>query len=147
MQAIEVAQALPVLRCWGGVDANAGGSHGDAALGASRCGRQAHCGGTGCSKNTVKRYLRAGGWIAYRKPERGSRLAGLQDWLAERFRQHRDNADVVRQDLEREHAIAVSLRTVERAVQPLRQALRAEAVATIRFETARQSSCRSTSAR
>src|SRR5512134_1808702 len=90
----------------------------------------------GCSKNTVKRYLRAGGWIAYRKPERRSRLSGLEDWLAERFRQHRGNADVVRQDLLREHAIVVSLRTVERAVQPLRQALRAETVATIRFETA-----------
>ena len=90
----------------------------------------------GCSKNTVRRYLRAGGWIAYRKPQRDSRLAGLEEWLAARFRQHRGNADVVRQDLAREHAIRVSLRTVERAVQPLRQALRAEVVATIRFETA-----------
>jgi transposase len=89
-----------------------------------------------CSRNTVRRYLRAGGWIGYRKPERGSRLAGLEEWLAERFRQHRGNADVVRQDLAREHAISVSLRTVERAVQPLRRELRAETVATIRFETA-----------
>ena len=45
------------------------------------------------------------------------------------------NADVVRQDLAREHGIVVSLRTVERAVTPLRQAFRAEAQATVRFET------------
>jgi hypothetical protein len=38
--------------------------------------------------------------------------------------------DVVRQDLQREHGIAVSLRTA-----PLRQGLRAEARATLRFET------------
>lgn len=62
-------------------------------------------------------------------------LDGLEDWLAERFRRHRGNADVVRQDLAREHGIAVSMRTVDRAVAPLRQALAAEAVATVRFET------------
>jgi hypothetical protein len=65
----------------------------------------------GCSRNTVKRYLAAG------------------------FRQHRGNCDVVRQDLVREHGVTVSLRTVERAVALLRQALRAEARACLRFET------------
>lgn len=89
----------------------------------------------GCSHETVRRYLRAGGWVAYRTPRRSKALDGLEDWLAERFRRHRGNADVVRQDLAREHGIAVSLRTVERAVAPLRQALAAEAVATVRFET------------
>jgi len=89
----------------------------------------------GCSRNTVKRYLAAGGWVAMRQPRRGRRLNGLEEWLAERFRRHRGNCDVVRQDLVREHAIAVSLRTVERAVAPLRQALRAEARACVRFET------------
>jgi transposase len=59
----------------------------------------------------------------------------LADWLSATFNQHRGNADVVRQELERQHGIVVSLRTVERAVQPLRQALRAEARATVRFET------------
>jgi transposase len=83
----------------------------------------------------VKRYLEAGGWVAYRTPRRARRLDGLEGWLAERFRRHRGNADVVRQDLAREHGIIVSLRTVERAVAPLRQALRAEARATVRFET------------
>lgn len=89
----------------------------------------------GCSRTTVKRYLEAGGWVAYRTPRRARRLDGLEVWLAERFRRHRGNADVVRQDLAREHGIVISLRTVERAVAPLRQALRAEARATVRFET------------
>jgi len=90
----------------------------------------------GCSRTTVKRYVEAGGWVAYRQPQRGRRLEGLDHWLAERFRQHRGNAEVVRQDLVRERGILVSRRTVERAVAPLRQALRAEARACVRFETA-----------
>src|SRR4029077_16883081 len=79
----------------------------------------------GCSHMTVRRYLDEGGWLTYQAPRRKKALDGLADWLAERFRRHRGNADVVRQDLEREHGIAVSLRTVERAVAPLRQELRA----------------------
>jgi transposase len=62
-------------------------------------------------------------------------LDGLEEWLAERFWRHRGNADVVRQDLAREQEIAVSLRTVERAVAAWRRELRAEALATVRFET------------
>lgn len=89
----------------------------------------------GCSHMTVRRYLASGGWAEYRSPRRAKGLDGLEGWLAERFRQHRGNADVVRQDLAREHGIVVSLRTVERAVAPLRQELRAEARATMRFET------------
>ena len=90
----------------------------------------------GCSRNTVKRYLAAGGWVAIRQPRRKRRLDGLEEWLAERFRRHRGNCDVVRQDLLREHGITVSLRTMERATASLRQALRAEARACLRFETA-----------
>lgn len=89
----------------------------------------------GCSRTTVKRYIEADGWVAYRKPRRPKALDGLEGWLAERFRRHRGNADVVRQDLARERGITVSLRTIERAVAPLRQALRAEARACVRFET------------
>lgn len=89
----------------------------------------------GCSRNTVKRYIEAQGWSAYRRPRRAGKLDGLEAWLADRFRQHRGNADVVRQELEREHGLTVSLRTIERAVAPLRQALQAEARATMRFET------------
>ncbi|TIU93918.1 MAG: IS21 family transposase, partial [Mesorhizobium sp.] len=72
----------------------------------------------GRSRNTVRRYIEAGGWAGYRKPRRARALEGLEDWLAERFRQHRGNADVVRQELAREHGLQVSLRTVERAVAP-----------------------------
>src|SRR5580658_9874766 len=89
----------------------------------------------GCSRNTVKRYIEAQGFTAYRKPRRARQLDGLEDWLFERLRQHRGNADVVRQDLERDLGLKVSLRTVERAVAPVRQELRAEARATVRFET------------
>jgi len=92
-------------------------------------------GALGCSRNTVKRYLVAGGWVAFCQRRRGRRLAGLDDWLAERFRRHRGNCDVVRQDLTRERGLIVSLRTVERALAPLRQGLRAEARACLRFET------------
>jgi transposase len=90
----------------------------------------------GCSRNTVRRYLRADGWVAYQRPVRKSVLRGLESWLGERLQRHRGNADVVRQDLEREHGLVVSLRTVERAVAPYRRELRAGEVATVRFETA-----------
>ena len=89
----------------------------------------------GCSKNTVKRYLRAGGWRPYKKQARKTALEGHGAWLADRLRQHEGNADVVRQQLKREHGITVSLRTVERAVAPYRQQVLAEQLATVRFET------------
>jgi transposase len=89
----------------------------------------------GCSKNTVRRYVRSGGYVAYKRPERPSALGALKPWLSERLQRHHGNADVVRQDLEREYGITVSLRTVERAVAPFRRELRAAEVATIRFET------------
>ena len=89
----------------------------------------------GISRNTVRRYVEGGGWAAYRKPERARALNGLEDWLVERLRRHRGNAEVVRQDLAREKDVSVSLRTVERAVAGHRQELRAQARATVRFET------------
>ena len=89
----------------------------------------------GISKNTVKHYLRQGGWAAYRTPSRSKLLDGIEPWLEQCFHQHRGNADVVRQELLRQHGLRVSLRTVERAVQPFRQQLMAAAKATLRFET------------
>src|SRR6478735_3462309 len=89
----------------------------------------------GCSRKAVRRYLAADGWVSYRTAGRVKKLDGLEDWLGERFRRHRGNADVMRQDLEREKGISVSLRTLERAVVGLRQVLQAEARATLRFET------------
>ena len=55
----------------------------------------------GCSHMTVRRYV-ARGWL--RCPigvaaGRRRALAGLEGWLAERFRRHGGNADVVRQEL------------------------------------------------
>ena len=90
----------------------------------------------GCSRNTVRQYLRQGGWRPMDVAARAGVLDGHREWLSERLRQHRGNADVVRQDLARELGIRVSLRTVQRAVEPLRRELRAEAVATVRYETA-----------
>ena len=89
----------------------------------------------GCCRDTVKRYLAAGGWRCYRRPGRPKKLDGLESWLEEKFRQHRGNADVLRQELQREHGIVITLRTLERAVAHLRRELLAEARATVRFET------------
>jgi transposase len=89
----------------------------------------------GCSRNTVRRYVRQGGWQPYRAPPRPARLGEHALWLAERFRQHRGNCDVVRQELQRELGIVVSLRTVERAVAHLRREVFAQSAATVRFET------------
>lgn len=68
----------------------------------------------GCSRNTVRRWLAEGGWRALELGARPKALDGLEGWLAERFRRHAGNADVVRQELAAEKGIAVSLRTVER---------------------------------
>jgi hypothetical protein len=75
----------------------------------------------------VKEYLAAGGWTPYQQPERKKALDGQETWLRERLRRHRGNADMLRQELAIEKAIAVNLRTVERAVKPYRQELEAEA--------------------
>jgi transposase len=90
----------------------------------------------GCSRNTVKHYVHPGGWVPYRSPQRPRKLAHLESWLATGFRQPRGNADGVRQELQRVQRMTVSLRTVERAIQPWRQERDAEARATVRFETA-----------
>jgi transposase len=89
----------------------------------------------GCSHMTVRRYVSEGGWVPYRGRGRPRTLAGLEDWVAERFRRHAGNADVVRQELLAEKGIKLSLRTVEREVIGLRRKLAAEARATLRFET------------
>ena len=89
----------------------------------------------GCSHMTVRHYVAQGGWLPYRGRGRPRALAGLEGWVAERFRQHAGNADVVRQELLAEKGVKLSLRTIEREVAPLRRQLEAEARATIRFET------------
>jgi transposase len=89
----------------------------------------------GCSHMTVRHYVAQGGWRPYRGRGRPRALAGLEDWLAERFRRHAGNADVVRQELVAEKGMTLSLRTIERAVAPLRRELEVLARATLRFET------------
>ena len=89
----------------------------------------------GCNRETVQRYVASGGWSSCRLPVRPGLLAGHEAWITERFRRHRGNADVVRQELASELGVIASLRTVERAVSHLRRELAAEALATVRFET------------
>ena len=88
----------------------------------------------GISRGTVKKYINCNGVLPNAKP-RSKKLDDLDEWLAERYQQHRGNADVIRQELLTDHSISVSLRTVERAVQHLRAEELAKAKSTIRFET------------
>lgn len=89
----------------------------------------------GCNRETVQRYLASGRWRECQVPARPNMLAGHADWIAERLRRHRGNADVVRQELASELGVVASLRTVERSVSHLRRELAAAALATVRFET------------
>jgi hypothetical protein len=95
---------------------------------------------------TIRHYVARGGWRPYRGWGQPRALAGLEDWLAERFRCHSSNADVVRQELVAEKGIAPSLRTIERAVALLRPALEAQARGDAAFETPPVSGCRVPSA-
>ncbi|WP_265976193.1 IS21 family transposase, partial [Brucella intermedia] len=89
----------------------------------------------GCSRNTVRRYLRAGGSVLYQQPVRKTAFDGLEEWLRERFFRHNGNADVIRQELASEHGIVIGLRSVELRVQGWRRELKAQKRATVRFET------------
>lgn len=88
----------------------------------------------GISKRTVKKYIHCGEWQSSKRRST-KQLADLKDWLEENYERHAGNADVLRQQLVAEHNRHVSLRTVERAVQHLRQEALIKAKATIRFET------------
>lgn len=98
----------------------------------------------GHGKNTVRRYVRA--WDLGKEAPCSSsgRPVGRPrdldsvplDWLKARLLRHGGNADVVRQELAAELGVVCGLRTVERAVQGFREEIRAEALATVRFETA-----------
>jgi hypothetical protein len=89
-----------------------------------------------CNRETVQRDLAAGAWAPCRVPTRPGQLGGQAAWLSERLRCHRGNADVVRQELASELGIVVSLRMVERSVSHLRHELAAEALATVRCDSA-----------
>ncbi len=89
---------------------------------------------SGCTRNTVRRYLRASGAVPFQKPERRTAFDGLEDWLRQRFFRRRGDADVVRQELENEHRIRVCLRSVKSACR-LASELTTAHRATLRFET------------
>ena len=61
----------------------------------------------GCARNSVRRSMRQGGAVAFRKPARKTAFDGLEDWLHARFFRHGGNADVIRQELASEHGIAL----------------------------------------
>ena len=44
----------------------------------------------GCSHMTVRHYVAQGDWVPYRGAVRPRALAGLEDWLAERFELYDD---------------------------------------------------------
>jgi len=101
----------------------------------------------GVSRNTVRRYLRQGGWAGYCSPRREGALGEHGAWVEERFKRHRGNAEVVRQELAGELGVEVSLRTVERACAPLRRELRVpRRWPRCALKRPRVSRCRSTSA-
>ncbi len=99
-------------------------------LGSKRIARQ-----LGISRNSVRRYL-AGATVGFQERPAARRLDAVA------LREVQDlfgtvaegNTVVVQQELARQ-GLHVELRTLQRAVGPLRQAQRAEALATVRFET------------
>lgn len=92
-----------------------------------------------CSRNPVRRWLQHGDWRPCSSPSRSRKLDGLADWLADWFRRHGGNADVIRQELAGEKDAHVSLRTVERAVPSLRRELVATARSPRKLEAVRVS--------
>ena len=87
-------------------DADAGRGRGDAAAARAGLGHEADRGRVRLQPEHGEALPRAAAaGRRYRRPERAKALDGLEDWLAERFRRHRGNADVVRQELLAEHGI------------------------------------------
>jgi transposase len=91
--------------------------------------------GLGVSRNTVRRYL-AGAMVGFQERPGARRLDGPT--LSEVHRLYRTVAEgntvVIQQELARQ-GIDFDLRTLQRAVAPLRQEERARNLATVRFET------------
>jgi transposase len=88
----------------------------------------------GWSRNTVKSWLKRGLEAPRPRPGRPNALDGHSDWIRERFLHGIRNADVLRQELAAK-GVAVCLRTVERAVEALREDAVNLDRATLRFET------------
>jgi len=88
----------------------------------------------GIARNTVRDWLRDGVGRQYAGPSRSPLLGDHFSWLRERFLAGVRNGDVLRQELAARGVVA-SLRTVNRALKPLRQELVMASRATVRFET------------
>ena len=88
----------------------------------------------GIARNTVKAWLQKGEGRKYEGPGRERTLEPHLGWLRERWRAGVRNGDVFRQELAAK-GVATSLRTVERALKPLRRELAVASKATMRFET------------
>ena len=86
------------------------------------------------SRNTVRACLRRGPKAERPVMGRPRALAEHEAWLQEEFKAGTRNGDVLRQELA-EKGVHVGLRTVERAVEKLRQETRCADAATLRFET------------
>lgn len=117
-------------------DASAGRRRADAATEGSGTRNQAHCAQDGLLEEhgaALPAQRRVGVFPIAAAQRRAEWTRAVARGAVQ---QHRGNADVVRQELQRQHGIDVSLRTVERAVAPFRRELRAAEAATVRFETA-----------
>jgi len=88
----------------------------------------------GLARNTVRDWLRSGADRTCAVPAKGALLAEHLTWILERFRAGVRNGDVIRQELLAKGVVA-SLRTVNRALGPLRREMVMAERATIRFET------------
>lgn len=88
----------------------------------------------GIARNTVRDWLRKGSNREYAGPARTPVLAAHLPWLRERFQAGVRNGDVFRQELAAK-GVVVSLRTVNRALKPLRREVTLSSRATVRFET------------
>ncbi len=99
-------------------------------LGSKRIARQ-----LGISRNTVRRYL-AGAMVGFQERPAARLLDGPTLSEVHRFywTLAEGNTVVIQQELARQ-GIDVDLRTLQRAVAPLRREERAKALATVRFET------------
>jgi hypothetical protein len=89
----------------------------------------------GCSPVTERTTCGRAAGLPYRKPSRNATLDVQREWLRQRVLAHRRNADVMRQELELEEGIRVSLRTAERAVEPWRRELNNVVLEAVRIET------------
>jgi len=104
---------------------------GAAGFGSKRIARE-----VGVSRNTVRRYLRGGEGAEEQERPRARRLSAEQEREArELYRGEAAGNAVVVRELLAKGGTEASVRTVQRAVVGERRRLRAEALATVRYET------------